>query len=71
MYFICGFFGYIQFLSDTKDNILSNYDNDVLITMSKIGFFFIMVFSYPLFIHVCNEGTEKILFQKSEPNYPR
>jgi len=40
MYLVCGFFGYIQFLGNTKDNILSNYENDVLISLSKVGFFF-------------------------------
>jgi len=30
-----------------------------------------MIFSYPLFIHVCNEGTEKIFFQNYQPSYPR
>jgi hypothetical protein len=30
-----------------------------------------MIFSYPLFIRVCNEGTEKVFFPNYEPSYVR
>ncbi len=67
-----GFLGYIQFFEETKDNILLNYpEGDILLTLAKIGFFFVMIFSYPLFIHVCNEGSEKVFFQNWSYSYPR
>ncbi|OHT07770.1 Transmembrane amino acid transporter protein [Tritrichomonas foetus] len=62
-------FGYLIFGSDTEGNVLNNYpDDDVIITIVRVGFFLIVTMSYPLIQRPISCSWSAIIFKQNNAN---
>jgi amino acid permease len=64
LYWVMGFFGYVMFLDDTRDNILKNFTdpNDILMTVAKVAIVLVIILSFPLIHWICRESIEELFF---------
>ncbi len=67
LYLIIALFGYMTYGSNVADNLLSSYPLTTPVAVARGGIAFVLIFSYPLFLHVARDSTiDMILFCVSE-----
>ena len=65
-YLLIGIFGYLRFLDETTDNILTNFEKDTLMDIIKLDYLIIVIFSYPMMSLPFRKVFSLILFKTPE-----
>ena len=67
LYISVGVLGYLAFLVDIKDNILLEISNSLIVDIGKIGYSFIICFSYPVLGFPVRDCIDKMIFPNDQP----
>lgn len=67
VYLSVGVVGYLAFLEDVRDNILLELKDDVLMNIGKLGYAFIICFSYPVIAYPIRVAIDVTLFPDKQP----
>ena len=66
IYCLVGYFGYYTYGTNAEDNIITNYPQNVAVSIVRIGLSFAIAFSYPVLLHPCRNCLGSLVFD--EPN---
>lgn len=61
VYMLVGAFGYLTFFDLTSQNVLTNYEEDVVIELGKVAYCLIICVSYPLMMFPARLSIDELL----------
>jgi len=67
VYLSVALLGYLAFLDSLGDNILLELKQDPIVNIGKIGYAFIICFSYPVIAYPIREAIDLSLFPRNQP----
>jgi len=70
-YLALGLFGYLYYYEETLPNILQAFEGDYLFIALKLGYAFVITFSYPVLNYAIRNGIDSLLFKSPEPPFWR
>ncbi|KAI3632969.1 hypothetical protein MIR68_009044 [Amoeboaphelidium protococcarum] len=65
-YIAFGIFGYLMFGNDAAGNIIINFQKSWPVTIGRIAYAILMLFSYPLQLHPCRASLDKIISRAAD-----
>jgi hypothetical protein len=72
LYLSVGSFGYIQFLDETKSNILLNFPKeDVLLKVAQVSYALVVCFAYPMICFAARSSVDRFLFRERPLTWTR